>query len=158
MGHYNANNDNAAVQVLKAVLPNGAQDTGNFSFPVYFKGYVYFAAVNDSLKAFQMTNGLLSTGPVSNSSVLYPNRGGAFSVSANGTSNGILWAVQDNSPSPAILRAYDAGNLAAELYDSAQAGSRDTLDTAAKFNAPVVANGKVYVGSTGRLTVYGLLP
>src|SRR5262249_11685305 len=63
MGHYNPCNDNAAVQVLANVLPNGAQDTGNFSFPVFFNGYVYFAAVNDSLKAFQMTNGLLSTGP-----------------------------------------------------------------------------------------------
>jgi len=158
MGHYNPNNDNAAVQVLVAVLPNGAQDTGNFSFPVYFNGFVYFAAVNDSLKAFQMINGLLSTGPTSNSSALYPNRGGAFSISANGVANGILWAVQDNTPSPAVLRAYNANNLATELYNSNQAGSRDSLDQAAKFNAPLVVNGKVYVGSAGRLTVYGLLP
>ena len=136
MGHYNPNNDNQAVQTLVNIFPNGTQDTGNFSVPVYFNGFVYFAAVNDTLKAFQMTNGLLSTVPTSQSSEIYPNRGGSFSVSANGTSNAILWAVQDNNPSAGVLRAYDATNLSNELYNSTQAGARDALDVAAKFNIP----------------------
>src|SRR6202041_3669153 len=72
MGQYNANNDNQIVQELVGALPNGDAEVGNFSAPVYFNGYVYFAAVNDSLKAFQLSNGLLSTGPTSQSSAIYP--------------------------------------------------------------------------------------
>jgi hypothetical protein len=158
MGHFNPTNDNQAVQVLVSVFPNGTQDSGNFSVPVYFNEFIYFSAVNDTLKAFQMTNGLLSLTPTSQSFVIYPNRGGSFSVSANGTSNGILWAVQDNNPSPGVLRAYDATNLSNELYNSSQAGARDALDVAAKFSIPLVANGKVFVASKSQLTVYGLLP
>ena len=158
MGHYNALNDSQAVQSLVSILPNGAQDTGNFSIPVYYNGYIYFAAINDTLKAFQMTNGLLSSGPVSQSAAIYPNRGGSFSVSASGGNDGIVWAVQDNNPVPGVLRAYDATNLSNELYNSSQAGTRDALDVAAKFNIPVVANGKVFVLSSGRLTAFGLLP
>jgi hypothetical protein len=158
MGHYNSSNDNQAVQSLVSILPNGAQDTGNFSVPVYYNGYLYFAAINDTLKAFQMTSGLLSAGPVSQSTAIYPNRGGAFSISANNTINGILWAIQDNTPSAGVLHAYDATNLANELYNSDQAAARDSLGVAAKFNVPVVANGKVYVVTSGQLLVYGLLP
>jgi hypothetical protein len=158
LGHYNPNNDNQIVQSLVRILPNGQQDTGNFSVPVYFNGYIYFAAVNDALKAFQMTNGLLSPGPVSQSSVIYPNRGGSFSISANGAANGILWATQDNTPAGGVLRAYDATNLANELYNSSQAGTRDSLGVAAKFNVPVAANGRVYVVTSGQLIAYGLLP
>jgi hypothetical protein len=158
MGHYNPNNDSQVVQSLVGILPNGTADTGNFSVPVYFNGFIYFAAINDNLKAFLLTNSVLASGPSSRSAVTYPFRGGSFSVSANGTSNGILWAMQDNNPSPGVLRAYDANNLANELYNSSQAGARDALDIAAKFNLPVVANGKVFVVSSGRLTVYGLLP
>ena len=158
LGKYNANNDNAAVQSLVSILPNGTEETGNYSSPVYFNGYVYFAAVSDNLKAFQLTNGLLSAGPTSQTPEIYPNRGGSFSVSANGSSNGILWAVQDNSPSNGVLYAYDAGNLSNELYNSNQVASRDALGLAMKMNVPVVANGKVYVIANGQLVVYGLLP
>jgi len=147
------------------VLPHGDQEVGNFSTPVYFNGHVYFAAVNDYLKAFQLTNGLLSTSPSSQSAVIYPVRGGSFAISSNGTSNGILWAIQNNGQSPdndtgapGVLYAYDATNLANELYDSSQAGSRDTLDYAAKFAIPVVANGKVFVAGQSQLTAFGLLP
>jgi len=81
-----------------SALPNGTRETGNFSAPVYFNGYVYFCAVDDAIRAFQLSNGLLSTSPTSQSSAVYPNRGGAFAISANGSSNGILWVVQDNNP------------------------------------------------------------
>ena len=118
-----------------------------------------------TLKAFQLTNGLLSTAPTSQSAAIYPIRGGSFAVSANGNTNGILWAIQNNGASPdndagipGVLFAYDATNLANELYDSNQAGSRDTLDFAAKFSIPLVANGKVFVAGQTQLTAYGLLP
>ena len=76
-----------------------------------------------------------------------------------GAAEGILWAVQVNGTSiPGTLRAYDVTNLGMELYNSDQAGSRDTLDYAAKYSVPLVANGKVFVASVSQLTAYGLLP
>ena len=100
-----------------------------------------------------------SLAPESQSADIFRNRGGTFAISANGTTNGILWAVQDNGAgTPAVLHAYDAANLANELYNSNQAGTRDSLDIAAKFNIPLVANGKVFIASRGALTVYGLIP
>ena len=161
MGHYNANNDNQIVQSLVNALLNSDADHGNYSSPVFFNGYVYFCAINDALKAFQLTNGLLSTSPTSHSAVMYPNRGGSFAISANGTSNAILWAMQDNSfntPNNGVLRAYDATNLNNELYDTGQNASRDALDVANKFSIPLVANGKVYVVSQTQFIAYGLLP
>jgi hypothetical protein len=156
MGHFNSNNDNNAVQTLPNIFPYGTPDPGNYSNPVYFNGTVYFSPVADTLQAFSLTNGLLSTAPTSQSSVIYPYPGGTMAISANGTTNGILWAIQRTAPG--VLRAYDPANLANVLYDSEQAGSRDTLGTAAKFTPPIVVNGKVFVGSTSQLTVYGLLP
>ena len=158
MGHFNPNNNNQIIQSLDGILPHGSLEEGNFSAPAFFNGYVYFAAVNDTLKAFQLSNGLLSNGPTSQSLVIYPNRGGAFAVSGNGNTNGIVWAVQDNNPGNGVLRAYDAGNLANELYNTSQAGTRDVLGVATKFSIPLVANGKVFVGSQSQLVVYGLLP
>jgi hypothetical protein len=77
------------------------------------------------------------------------------SVSADGAADGIVWVVQDNGI--AVLRAYRADDLAAELYDSGQAGGRDQLGTAVKFAVPTVVNGKVYVGTQSGLTVFGLV-
>jgi hypothetical protein len=165
MGHFNANNDNQIIQSLPGILPHGGAGVGNFSTPVYFNGYVYFGARNDSLKAFQVTNGLLSTAPVSQSAAIYPVRGASFAVSANGNTNGILWAIQNNGQSPdndtgapGVLYAYDATSLFNELYDSSQSGTRDTLDLAAKFSVPLIANGKVFIAGQSQLTVFGLLP
>jgi hypothetical protein len=162
MGHYNPSNDNQIVQTL--FLANGGPELGNFSTPVYFNGYVYFGAVNDYVKAFRLSNGLLSTAPTSQSSVVYPCRGASFAISANGSANGILWAIQNlsdpnnNATTPGVLFAYDATNLANELYNSNQAGSRDTMDFPAKFSIPLVANGKVFIAGQTKLVAYGLLP
>ena len=166
MGKYNANNDNQIVQSLPGVLPNGSAESGNFSTPVFFNSYVYFGAINDTIKAFQLTNGLLAATPASQTATLYQVRGASFALSANGSSNGILWALQNNGSSantdnvgnPGVLFAYDANNLGTELYDTTQAGSRDTLDLASKFSIPLVANGKVFVAGQTQLTVFGLLP
>jgi hypothetical protein len=66
--------------------------------------------------------------------------------------------VSCGAAAPGVLRAYDAASLATQLYASDEAGSRDTLDYAAKFSVPLVVNGKVFVASMSRLTTYGLLP
>ena len=165
MGQYNPSSDSQIVQVLSGILPNGNYEQGNYSSPVFFNGYLYFGAIDDSIKTFQLNNGLLSTAATSETMETYPARGGAFAISANGNTDGILWAVQDNgiaddvTPTvPGVLYAYNATNLAVQLYGSDQSGSRDTLDYAAKFSIPLVANGKVFVQSWSQLTVYGLLP
>jgi chitodextrinase len=166
MGFYNANNDNQIVQSLVNAFPNGTPEPGNYSAPVYFNGSVYFSPINDQIQAFQLSNGRLSTSPTSRSPELYPYPGGWLALSANGSSNGILWAIQRNNATtmdpgataPGVLRAYMATNLSTELYNTSQAGSRDTLDFAAKFTVPLVANGKVFVLTNSRLMVLGLLP
>ena len=159
MGRYNTNNDNQIVQSLVGIFPSGGILTGNFISPIYFNGTVYFSPIADKLKAFGLSNGLLPTGPTSQSVASYPYPGGPLVVSANGNTDGILWALQRNgASSPGVLRAYDASNLGTELYNSSQAGARDTLPVGAKFITPLVANGKVFIGSTSQLTVFGLLP
>ena len=85
---------------------------------------------------------------------VYP--GTAPVISANGTANAIFWAHQNSDP--AILYAFDAGTLA-QLYSSSDAaGGRDQFGAGNKFIAPVVANGKVLVGTTNGVAVFGLLP
>jgi fibronectin type 3 domain-containing protein len=164
MGHFNASNDNNIVQSLVNIFPNGVPEPGNYMAPVYFNGTVFFSPVNDTLQAFRLTNGTLSQSPASRTAVVFEYPGGAFSISANGTAGGVLWAVQrsggsvTSSNGPGTLRAYDPANLTTELYNSNQAGTRDTLDIANKFTVPVIANGKVFVGTDSKLMVYGLLP
>ncbi|MGO9640097.1 MAG: hypothetical protein ACLP1Y_02170 [Candidatus Acidiferrales bacterium] len=104
----------------------------------------------------------MPTAPASVSSAVFSGRAPSPAISANNGTNGVLWLIdasQYKTSGPAILRAYDATNLATELYDSTQASnSRDTAGTIVKFSVPTVANGKVYVGTQTELDVYGLLP
>jgi chitodextrinase len=169
MGGYKSDNDDQIVQSLVDIFPYGAPEPGNYSGAVFFNGMVYFGPIADNIQAFTLSNGLLSTSATLRSSDIYAYPGATMAVSANGSANGILWAVQRNSDcgtqsscataSAGILRAYDAGNLTFLLFASDQAsGGRDTLDFAAKFSVPLVANGKVFVGTAGQLTAYGLLP
>jgi len=115
--------------------------------------------VGGPVQAFKLASGLLSTSPTSKTSQTYGGRGGTMSISANGTSNGILWTLQTGgSGVPGILHAYDATDLSKELYNSNQAGTRDNLDEWDKFSVPVVADGEVFVAGTSHLTIFGLLP
>ena len=98
----------------------------------------------------------LSTSPTSQSGNTFPYPGATPSVSANGTGNGIVWAVENAGT--AVLHAYDATNLANELYNSNQAASsRDHFGAGNKFITPMIANGKVYVGTTTGVGMFGLL-
>jgi hypothetical protein len=162
MGHYNANSDNV-VQSLSNIFPTVP---GNYSAPVYFNNRVYFGSVTDTVTAFAFSGGLLSTSATSRSPEVYDYPGATLAVSANGSTNGILWAIQRNGSCTAppcgssaygTLRAYDPSNLAIEFYNSDQTPGRDMLDYPAKFSVPLVANGQVFIGSTSKLTVYGLL-
>ena len=86
----------------------------------------------------------------------FPYPGATPSISANGSSNGILWAVESNST--AVLHSYSAGNLATELYNTSQAANgRDNFGAGNKFMVPTIANGKVYVGTPNGVAAFGLL-
>src|SRR5262249_5998785 len=152
------------VQSLPNIFPNGTPEPGNYTTPVYFNGTVYFGPVNDNIQAFQLTNGQLSTAPTSRSSRIYGYSGGTLAISANGSASGILWAMErtsgsiNDATSPGILHAYDPSNLGIELYNSTKVVSRDDIGDSLKFTVPTVVNGKVFVASFSRLTVFGLLP
>ena len=156
MTHFHGNDQN--VQTLADIFPFGTPLPGNYSSPVYFNGSVYFGPVADTAQSFTLTNGLLSTSPASTTPETFAYPGAALAISASGTSNGILWAVEKKGSASGVLHAYRADDLRAELYASDQAGARDTLDSAAKFSIPLVVNGKVFVATEGSLSVFSLLP
>jgi len=151
MGKFSSN-DGAIYQEL-----GGALSGGVWSAPAYFNGTVYYGPVSNNLLAFTITNAKLGASPSSVSAHSYGYPGAAPSVSANGTTNGIVWTLEAGGTG--VLRAYDATNLGNELYDSNQAGTRDQFpsDSNDKFVTPMIANGKVYVGTPSAVVVFGLL-
>ncbi|MGH9775422.1 MAG: hypothetical protein ACRD50_10800, partial [Candidatus Acidiferrales bacterium] len=159
MGKFNSSTNNV-VQFIDNAIGNSSSGE-NFSTAAYWNGFVYYGGVSDKLKAFAITNGALSTSPTSQATTVFGFPGSTPAISANGTSNGIVWALQLDhfTGGPAILHAYDATNLSTELYNSTQAAnSRDQADPAVKFTVPTIANGKVYFGTRDHLDVYGSLP
>lgn len=150
MGRFNASS-NQIWQQLNDAVPSGIWST-----PAYFNGLVYYGDSGATLKAFAVTNARLSATPVSQTSTQFGRPGTAAAVSANGTTSGIVWAHENASS--AVLHAYDATNLAHELYNSTQAaGGRDSFGTGNKFITPTVADGKVFVGTTTGVAVFGLI-
>lgn len=154
LGGYDPNGDSGSLQTLPGALG------GVFSSPAYFNGLVYYQATGDVLKAFRVTSGQLSATPETSSRTPFGFPGATPVISANGVSGAIAWVVEtDGYPGAnAILRAYDATNLAVELYNSSQALDRDVPGFASKFTTPVVANGKVYVATKAAVSIYGLVP
>ncbi len=166
MGKFNGTN-----QVVQTI------NTGNniFATPVFWENNLYVAPIGALQQyAFNTTTGMFGGSAASQTSAAFGFPGATPSLSSNGASQGIIWA-SDNSQyctpqspgcGPAVLHAYNATNLATELWNSSQAaGSRDQAGDAVKFTVPTVANGKVYLGTRGNnstvlgeLEVYGLLP
>jgi hypothetical protein len=159
MGHFSSAGNNIWQQ-LTSILGNLGEfpSTGHggiWSTPAYFNNHVYFGPVDDSLKSFSYTSARLSTAPVASTTVKFVSPGAFPVVSANGTSNAIVWAHQNTNP--AVLYAFDASTLA-QLYSSSDAaGGRDQFGAGNKFIAPVIADGKVFVGTTNGVAVFGLL-
>jgi hypothetical protein len=150
MGKFNFSANNI-YQELTGVLGNAV-----FSMPAYFNYTIYYGAVGDTIKAFTIAGAKVSTGPSFQSSNSFTYPGATPSISANGTRSAILWAAENTNP--AVLHAYDATNLH-ELYNSNQAsGGRDQFGNGNKYITPLVVNGKVYVGTTNSVGVFGLLP
>ena len=158
MGGYCAScttRDTQIVQELRGAVG------GTWGMPAFWNNNVYFGGSGDRVKAYSFNaggSGLLSANPTSRSTVGIGSYGPTPSVSANGNSNGVVWVIQADAyggPGPAILRAFDATNLATELYNSTQ-NAGDSPGGAVKFTVPTIANGKVYVGTSSQLSVFAL--
>ena len=151
MGKFNPNNNNSIYQELAGALPGGV-----FAMPAYFNNTVYYGSVGSPIQAFTITNAKLSTSATAHTANTFGYPGATPSVSANGASNGIVWAIENSGT--AVLHAYDAGTLN-ELYNSNQAsGSRDHFGAGNKFMTPTIVNGKVFVGTPTGVAAFGLLP
>jgi hypothetical protein len=152
MGKF-ASNDSGIYQELIGALGGGV-----WSAPAYFNSTVYYGSNGSSLRAFPISNAKLATSPSSTSTHAFGYPGTTPSISASGTTNGIVWTLEAGGTG--TLRAFDATKLSTELYDSNQAGARDQFSDSSsdKFVTPMIANGKVYVGTAGAVVVFGLNP
>lgn len=158
MGEFSSTANN----IIQTVYSIGGK--GYTSPAIYSNGttnWVYWGMSGEALKAFTFANGQYVTTPSSATAAIY-GAAGSFStgcvpsVSSNGNTNGIVWALYPGTP--VTLFAYDATNLATMLYNSGQNSARDTATAAyVKFELPSVVNGKVYVPTSSSLVVYGLL-
>jgi hypothetical protein len=158
---------NGGDNVIQTVQTGTQQFDNIWGAPGFWNGTVFYHTEGDVLKAYSWSGGKISGQPVASANHVYLNHGASPSISASGTSNGIVWDVENSGyPSsggsggtPAILHAYDASNITQELYNSSQApGGRDTAGHACKFSVPTVTNGKVFVPTCTELDIYGLLP
>jgi outer membrane protein assembly factor BamB len=150
LGKFSSSRNNIWQQ-LSGVLSGGI-----YSTPAYFGGAVYYGPYGAALMAFTVKNAQLSSAPSSITANTFTYPGTSPAVSANGSSDGIVWAHENSAP--AVLHAYDASNLGHELYNSSQAsGGRDQFGAGNKFITPMIADGKVFVGTQGGVAVFGLL-
>ena len=169
MGNFHNGNNNQIVQSFDGT------SMGYWGTPAFWNNGLYLAGgwfgQSDSLKVFPFTptSGRFTTTPSSQSASIYYFPAVTPSISAQGTSNGIVWAVDaslyghrsqfGDTPGPAVLHAYDATNIASELWNSTlAANNRDQAGNAMKFVPPTIANGKVYLSTQTEIDVYGFLP
>jgi hypothetical protein len=152
MGHYQAGSDSHAVQTI-------ALRGGIFGSMTYWNDFLYVLSDDDVLREFEVKDGKLSLRAASGKSL--PAVSDTPTVSANGSRDGVVWVLRSkvwNAPDrPAVLYAYDATDVAHELYNSEQNSGRDRAGLALRFNIPTVVNGHVYVGAKREVDVYGLL-
>jgi hypothetical protein len=150
MGHFNSTGDTQIVQWIIGLVG------GLWGTPAFWNNTLYLGGANDALQAFPLyESGMLQTSPSSASPESFDYPGTTPSISANGNTNGIVWALEEESNSPAVLHAYEATNLSNELYNTSQGGQLSP-GPRVKFAVPTIANGKVYVGTATQLAVYGL--
>jgi hypothetical protein len=142
--------DNFAVQTI-------ALGHGIFSTAALWNNNLFLAGMGGPLVDYQLNTSTVQFSLASSSgATTYGFPGATPSVSAAGLSNGLVWALNTNNYctqqshgcGPAVLHAYDATNLATELWDSSTNPS-DAAGFAVKFSVPTIANGRVYVGTRG---------
>jgi hypothetical protein len=135
----------------------GALPGGEYATAAYFNGSIYYGPLGGALRRFTITQARLDAAPAATTSTVFAYPGVTPSVSSSGSSSGIVWAYENSSPGsgPAVLHAYDAVDLF-ELYNSDQVPQRDRFGEANKFITPTICNGKVFVGTTNSVGVFGL--
>jgi len=151
MGKFHAGS-NKIHQELSGALPGGLR-----SMPACFsfEARLYYGPMGQPILAFEFQNGELLTTPVAKTKNSFGYPGATPSISSNNATNGIVWATENGNP--AVLYAYDATSLQ-EIYSTNQAANeRDHFGVGNKFITPLIANGKVYVGTTSGVGVFGLL-
>jgi hypothetical protein len=154
LGRFDPSSDRAAVQTMKASgMVMGAS--------AYWNGQVYSLWSDDVVKAFALTDGRLGEAPAAKGTHVFTDPGATPTISANGAADGIMWVVEtktwNGADRPAVLHAFDAANVAHELYSSEMNAARDRAGTAVRFAMPTIVAGRVYVGAKGQVDVYGLL-
>lgn len=166
MGKFNARGNQNVYQELPRAMQRLSRELCCVRpIPGYFNGRLYYASTDDTLREYRFQNARLAAEPVSQTALKFGYPGTTPSISANGSRNAIVWAVENvkfsydaGYSNPAVLHAYDASNLAHELYNSNEAlGGRDHFGVGNKFITPMIAHGKVYVGTTDGVGVFGLL-
>jgi hypothetical protein len=149
MGKFNPNS-NGNYQELSGALPGGI-----WSMPAYANGRLYYGPVGQPILEFQFQDAKLLTTPVAETSNSFGYPGATPSISSNKGANAIVWAAENTNP--AVLHAYNAKTLV-ELYNTNQAADqRDQFGAGNKYITPLIINGKVYVGTTTGVGVFGLL-
>jgi hypothetical protein len=153
MGKFQAADNSHAVQTLPA-------HDMIFGAAAYWNGHLYYLASNDVLRDYAVRDGQLSL--AAQGSVHFIDPGATPTISANGTKDGIVWVIQTKGfQAPdrrSVLHAFEAANVAHELYNSGQNSDRDWAGRTLRFTIPTVANGRVYVGTKNEVDVFGLLP
>jgi hypothetical protein len=150
MGRFSSAGNNIWQQL------SGALSGGIWSTPAWFNGTLYYGPSGGNLLAFTAASARFASSPSSQSASAFEYPGTAPAVSANGSASAIVWAHENADP--AVLHAYDAGNLAHELYNSSQApDGRDQFGPGNKFITPTIADGRVFVGAQTGVAVFGLL-
>jgi hypothetical protein len=176
LGGFNAAGDQVEQEVQTPTTAGNNWGAGVWGSEAYWNNNIYsggtnptagsniyfgtYAGTGNSLTAYSFVNGVLSSTPTSQSVEQFIFPGPTPSISANGTTNGIVWVTNNSAvltQGPEILLAYDATNLANTLYSSNTYPSRDAPGGAVEFMPPTITNGKVYVGADGQINVYGLL-
>lgn len=155
LGKFHKEDDRHAVQVVPAGIDS-------FGAPAYWNSHVYYFLSGDFLRDYPLRAGRLPQEPAAKSTTQFSDPGATPAISANGAQNGIVWVLSsktwDGPDRTAALYAYDAENVARQLYNSNQEYERDHAGRALRFSIPTIANGRVYVGAKREVDVYGLLP
>ncbi len=147
MGKFSPNSNN----VVQEISDGGY---GEFNSAAVFGTTLYYVAVKDSAQAYKISNATIQALPKAHTSKTFAYPGATPMISSNGSKNAILWLLDLGTNT---LRAYSAGNLHKLLYSSSEAkGNRDEVGNVVKFSVPTIANGKVYVGTSNSLDIYGL--
>jgi hypothetical protein len=166
LGHFSASGGDPQIPQSLLINPAPCGQTSNdttyrmYGTPTFWNNTVYIGSVFSGVRAFSLANAHLTQTGITNT-VIQANgqvgRGVIPVITANGSTQGILWFVEFGLDHSATLHAYDAANLTHELFNSNQNAGRDALGTGTVFTVPTIINGKVYVTAGGNLNVYGLL-